>query len=272
MIHPDQRMLDQTVVIIPARNEAKSIASVLNDLPPVSLVIVVDNGSSDATPRIASELGAYVVEENIAGYGRACRRGLYTLQRLIGKRRRCTEAGVDRPADHDCPVHFDCQGRWLNQMPRYVVFLDADYSDYPERLVDLVRPLDRGEFDFVLGSRILGEREPGAMPIQARWGNRLACLLMKRIWQTTYTDLGPFRAIRYDCLKRLRMKDTNFGWTIEMQIKAAEQRLRTLEVPIAYRRRVGTSKISGTLTGTVKAGYKILYTVAKYALQRRKLP
>jgi hypothetical protein len=145
-----------------------------------------------------------------------------------------------------------------------VVFLDGDYSDHPERLPELVAPIFCGEADFVLGSRLLGEREPGAMPFQSLFGNRLACFLMRHLFGGRYTDLGPFRAIDYQALKGLGMADRNFGWTVEMQIKATRAGLRTLEIPVPYRRRIGQSKISGTLAGTVKAGWKILYVIAKY--------
>jgi len=154
--------------------------------------------------------------------------------------------------------------------PRIVVFLDADYSDHPELLPDLVEPILTGQADFVLGSRLAGEREPGAMPPQSLFGNHLACFLMRLFFDVRYSDLGPFRAIDYQSLCRLGMSDRDFGWTIEMQIKAARAGLRIVEIPVPYRRRVGQSKISGTLTGTLKAGTKILYTIAKYGLLRGK--
>ena len=154
--------------------------------------------------------------------------------------------------------------------PKVVVFLDADYSDHPECLTDLVQPIFAGEADFVLGSRILGEREPGAMPMQSIYGNKLACFLMRWLFGIKYTDLGPFRAIDYQSLCSLEMIDENFGWTIEMQIKAARANLKTIEIPVPYRCRIGESKISGTITGSMRAGYKILYTIAKYGLGRGK--
>jgi hypothetical protein len=149
-----------------------------------------------------------------------------------------------------------------------VVFLDADFSDHPDQLPELVRPIASNKSDFVLGSRLLGQREPGAMPPQSIYGNRLACFLMRWLFGVHYTDLGPFRAIRYRSLCDMKMSDDNFGWTIEMQIKAARAKLRTLEVPANYRRRIGISKISGTISGTFKAGTRILYTIAKYGLVR----
>lgn len=240
-------MLAATAVIIPARNEAGSIGLVLDDLPVVGLVIVVDNGSSDGTAAVAAARGAEVVDEPLAGYGRACLAGMHALRRLQRRRTSASHQGSPQAAI------------------RYVAFLDGDYSDYPERLPELVQPLHRGRADLVLGSRLRGTRQPGAMPPQSVWGNRLACFLMRLVWGARYSDLGPFRAIGYDQLWRLRMRDRNFGWTIEMQIKAHRQGLRVIEVAVPYRRRVGVSKISGTLSGTLRAGYKILWTIASQA-------
>ena len=237
------RELKQTAVIIPARNEERSIGFVLDDLPAVRCVIVVDNGSTDRTAAVATEKGCIVVAEPVAGYGRACLAGVSKLEDMVAAK----------------VVDID-----------YVAFIDADYSDHPEELRDMLSAMCDGPADFVLGSRLLGNREPGAMPIQAVFGNRLACWLMKRIWGADYTDLGPFRVIRYSSLVELGMQDRNFGWTIEMQIKARLAGMRTIEIPVRYRRRVGTSKISGTLSGTVRAGYKILFTTAKYAIRGRR--
>ena len=226
-------------VVIPAFNEERSIALVLGDLPCVRNVIVANNDSTDDTASIAERHGAIVVLETQRGYGSACLKGLATIRERI-------EAGEDEP--------------------KVVVFLDADYSDHPQYLNQMVEPIIAGDADFVLGSRMLGEREPGAMPIQSIYGNKLACFLMRWLFGIKYTDLGPFRAIDYQSLCSLGMNDENFGWTIEMQIKAARAKLRTQEIPVPYRRRVGVSKISGTITGSVRAGYKILYTIAKYGL------
>jgi glycosyltransferase involved in cell wall biosynthesis len=234
--------LAATTVIIPARNEEKSIGLVLKDLPDVSQVIVVDNGSTDATASIAAAAGCMVVYEPIAGYGRACLAGMSALDAMT--------------TESDAEI-------------RYVAFIDADYSDHPEELIAMLSMLGEDQADFVLGSRMQGNRQRGAMPLQAVLGNRLACGLMRLIWGTSYTDLGPFRVIRYDKLMRLGMQDLDFGWTIEMQIKAELAGLRTVEIPAAYRRRVGVSKISGTVVGTIRAGHKILYTIAKYALKTR---
>lgn len=229
--------LHDVAVIIPALNEERSLPLVLRDLPPVGRVIVVDNGSTDATAALAAEGGAIVVGEPQRGYGAACLRGMAALAEAVGR---------------GAPT------------PRVVVFLDGDYSDYPERLPDLAAPILSGEADFVLGSRLLGQREAGAMPPQSLWGNRLACFLMRLFFRARYTDLGPFRAIGYESLLALSMADRNFGWTVEMQIKAARAGLRIKELPVAYRRRIGQSKISGTLWGTLRAGYKILYLIVKH--------
>lgn len=234
--------LNQTAIIIPARNEEKSIGLVLSDLPSVGCVIVADNGSTDRTAAIAEAAGCFVTHESIPGYSRACLTGMETLRSLVD-----------------------------TQFPniKYVAFIDGDYSDQGEELAGMLQTLQDQRADFVLGSRIQGAREKGAMPLQAVMGNWLACTLMKWIWGANYTDLGPFRIIRYDKLIAFGMQDKNFGWTIEMQIKAKLANLNTIEVPAAYRQRVGVSKISGTVSGTIRAGYKILFTVAKYAVQCR---
>jgi glycosyltransferase involved in cell wall biosynthesis len=227
-------------VVIPAKNEQASLPHVLNDLPNVGRVIVVDNGSTDGTAEAARQKGADVVSERRRGYGSACLAGLAFIERLVA---------AGEPA------------------PTIIVFLDADYSDHPEELPCLVEPLLDGTADFTIGSRLLGHREPGAMPPQSVYGNKLACFLMWLFWGIRHTDLGPFRAITYDALQKLEMQDTNFGWTVEMQIKAAIAELRTQEIPVSYRRRIGVSKISGTVSGTIKAGYKILFTIAWYRWQ-----
>jgi glycosyltransferase involved in cell wall biosynthesis len=225
-------------VVIPALNEEASLPLVLRDLPRewVDEVVVVDNGSHDRTAEVARAAGARVVPEPERGYGSACLRGLAALEQ--------------RPAGP----------------PDIVVFLDADYSDHPDELPTILEPIVDGRCDMVLGSRLAGQRERGAMPPQSVWGNRLACWLMRLFFGARYTDLGPFRAIRWESLERLGMVDRNFGWTVEMQIKAARQGLRYCEVPVSYRRRIGASKISGTIRGTIKAGSKILYLIAKYGL------
>ncbi len=229
------------LVIIPAFNEARAIGQVIGDIPKalVEEVVVVNNASTDETEANARAAGATVLREDQRGYGWACLRGIAYAQ---------------------------------TRNPDIVVFLDGDYSDHPEELALLVAPILNNEADFVLGSRMLGKREPGAMLPQALLGNRLACFLMRLFWGARYTDLGPFRAIRFDRLLALNMQDKTFGWTIEMQIKAVQAGLRIREVPVSYRKRVGVSKITGTVSGTVKASVKILWTIAKYALATQRRP
>ena len=226
---------DHTVgVIIPALNEEQSIGRVLADIPAglADTVVVVDNGSTDRTAAVAAAAGATVVSESRRGYGQACLTGMAAL----------AAADVD-----------------------VVVFLDGDYSDYPEEMGSLVEPIIRGDADFVIGSRVRGERQQGALLPQARFGNALATWLIHLLYGVQYTDLGPFRAIRHEALERLQMADRDFGWTVEMQAKAARRRLRVTEIPVRYRKRIGTSKISGTVKGSILAGYKILTTIARYA-------
>lgn len=219
-------------MIIPALNEEEAIGYVLRELPAdlVDQVIVVDNGSTDGTAEIARALGAQVVKEPARGYGAACLRGISL-------------------------VHPDTE---------VIVFLDGDYSDYPEELDLLVEPILAGGADMVIGSRARGRHEEGALTPQQIFGNWLATRLIKMIWKYNYTDLGPFRAIRVDALQRLNMRDANFGWTVEMQIKALKARLRVAEVAVRYKKRRGQSKVSGTVSGSIKAGAKILFTIARY--------
>jgi hypothetical protein len=223
------------LVIIPAFNEARAIGRVIGDIPDtlVDEVVVVNNASTDETEQNAHAAGATVLHEPRQGYGWACLRGIDYAK---------------------------------TKQPDVVVFLDGDYSDHPNEMPRLVAPIRRGEADFVLGSRIRGETEPGAMLPQAQIGNRIACTLMRWLWGADYTDLGPFRAIRFRDLLALNMQDTTFGWTIEMQIKAVRAGLRIREVPVSYRKRVGVSKITGTISGTVKASAKILWTIGRFAL------
>jgi len=214
-------------VIIPALDEQDSIGRVIDAIPADlhAEVIVVDNGSVDRTAQIAAERGARVVSQPERGYGAACLAGLAALR----------EADV-------------------------VAFLDADFSDDPALLPELVGPIREGRADFVVGSRMLGEREPGALPPHSRFGNWLAGLILTHLYRQPATDLGPFRAIRRSALERLQMRDRGYGWTIEMQAKAARLRLPTVEVPVTYRKRIGRSKITGSLVPSIKAGVVILST------------
>lgn len=224
-------------MIIPVFNEQKAIQNVLSDIPGhlEADVVVVDNGSTDRTVELARQMGARIVHEHRRGYGWACLAGIAALHR-----------------------------------PDIVVFLDGDYSDYPDEMTCLVKPIVEGRADLVIGSRILGNREAGALLPQARFGNWLATWLIRRLFDACFTDLGPFRAVTYPALLQLEMQDRTFGWTVEMQVKAARLKLRFLEVPVSYRRRIGVSKITGTVGGTIRAGWKILYTIFRYKL--RKMP
>lgn len=224
-------------VVIPALDEEAALPRVLADLPQVGLVVVADNGSTDRTAEVARQGGAVVVPEPERGYGAACLAGLAE----VARRRKSGELD-----------------------PAAIAFVDGDHADHADRLGDVVGPVLRGEADLVIGSRTLGVRERGAMPPQAVWGNRLACSLMRVLFGAKHTDLGPFRAISPAALARLGMTDRDFGWTVEMQIKAARARLRVVEVPVPYRRRVGRSKISGTLAGTFRAGVKILTVIGRH--------
>ena len=221
-------------VIIPAFNEEASIPKVIKDIPSnlVRHIVVANNGSTDATKSVALQEGAIVVDQFNPGYGNACL------------------AGID----------------WVNRQkdkPDIIVFMDGDYSDYPEQLPELVHPIINQEYDLVIGSRATGEMQRGAMTIPQIFGNWLATNLIKLIYGYQFTDLGPFRAIKYDKLIGLDMNDKNFGWTVEMQVKAAKMSYRCTEIPVKYRKRIGKSKVSGTIKGTFLAGQKILWTIFK---------
>ncbi|MEP0710805.1 glycosyltransferase family 2 protein [Algoriphagus sp.] len=221
-------------VIIPAYNEEKSIPKVIADVPAiVRNIVVANNNSTDSTGKIAEAAGAKVVFEPQKGYGKACLTAMDWIKKL------------------------DIQ-------PDIVVFLDGDYSDYPEDLLDLIQPLLDQKADMVIGSRALGERESGSMTFPQVFGNWLATTMMKYMQGAKFSDLGPFRAIVWSKLLDLAMVDQNFGWTIEMQIKAHKAGLRYTEVPVNYRKRIGVSKVSGTVKGVFGAGYKIIYTIFKY--------
>ena len=227
-------------VIIPAFNEEQSIRRVLDDIPrgfandtygvAIRQIVVVDNGSTDATASVAEKAGAKVLYEPQPGYGQACFMGLQTLCK--------------------CDI---------------VVFLDGDYSDYPEEMQDLILPICRDGVDLVIGSRVRGKNQPGALLPQAIFGNFVSTWIIRLLFGVKYTDLGPFRAVRWEALKRIDMQDRDFGWTVEMQVKAAKLHMRTLEVPVSYRKRIGRSKISGALAGSLRAGFKILLTIYRHA-------
>ena len=220
--------------VIPALNEADAIGKVIAEIPDwVDEIVVGDNGSSDGTPDVARRAGAVVAIEPERGYGAACLAAMAKLD--------------------DADV---------------IVFIDGDYSDYPADMAELVDPIVSGDADFVLGSRVLGARERGSLTPQQVFGNWLATTLIRLIWRERYTDLGPYRAVSKPALDRLSMTDRNYGWTVEMQIKAVEQGLRIAEVPARYRNRIGVSKVSGTVKGTILAGTKILSIIGRQALRR----
>jgi glycosyltransferase involved in cell wall biosynthesis len=220
-------------VIIPAFNESKSIGKVIADIPDmVTEIIVVDNASTDKTGDFAKEKGATVLRENRKGYGYSCLKGMDY---------------ISKKAKED----------------DIIVFLDGDYSDFPAELKLLVSPIISSGFDMVIGTRVLGERQKGSMLFQQIAGNWLATTLIKLIYNAHFTDLGPFRAITWNALQLINMKDKTFGWTVEMQVKAAKLNLKFTEIPVSYRKRIGVSKVSGTIKGTILAGYKILLTIFK---------
>ena len=226
-------------VIIPVLNEAEALPKVLASIPAwVRHVIVADNGSSDGSGEIARRAGAIVVEEPRRGYGSACLKALSALPADVG----------------------------------IVVFMDGDASDDTSQMQALVGPIREGAADMVLGSRVLGERDEGALTPQQVFGNALACTLIRLLWGVRFTDLGPFRAIARDALARLAMADRDYGWTVEMQVRAAKLGLRCREIPARYRRRIGTSKVSGTIRGVIGAGTKILYVIGREAFQRGAAP
>jgi glycosyltransferase involved in cell wall biosynthesis len=222
-------------VIIPAYNEEGSIGKVVNDIPKeiVRDIIVANNNSKDKTAEVAAAAGAIVLTENRQGYGYACLKGMEYLQNLDIK-------------------------------PDIVVFLDGDYSDYPEEISLVIAPILENDMDMVIGSRALGKKERGSMTIPQVFGNWLATTMIRWFYGVKFTDLGPFRAIKYDKLIALGMCDKTYGWTVEMQVKAAKQKMKCTEVAVNYRKRIGYSKVSGTIKGSFMAGYKIITTILKY--------
>lgn len=225
-------------VIIPAFNEDQSIAKVIAEIPDiVSEIIVVDNNSTDSTPEVAKNAGATVLFEKRKGYGYACLKGMQYISEV-------------------------------QQKPDIVVFLDGDYSDYPEQLTKIVAPIIEEKIDFVVGSRVKELREDGSMTFPQQFGNGLATFLMKLFFNSTFTDLGPFRAIKYDKLLALEMEDKTYGWTVEMQLKALKKKYSYREIPVPYRNRIGVSKVSGTVKGATMAGVKILGWIFKYSFKK----
>ncbi len=222
-------------VVIPAYNEENSVGKVVDAIPKewITEIIVVNNNSNDQTVIAAQKAGATVLNQPTQGYGNACLKG---LEYLANK----------------------------NEKPDIIVFLDADYSDYPEELPLLVNPILNENIDLVIGSRNLGTSQKGAMTPQQIFGNWLATKMIKWFYGVVYTDLGPFRAIRYDKLLEINMKDKTYGWTVEMQVKAAKLGFKEKEIAVSYRPRIGHSKVSGTVKGTLLAGYKIITTIIKY--------
>ncbi|NOY46815.1 MAG: glycosyltransferase family 2 protein [Chlorobi bacterium] len=224
-------------VIIPAYNEADSIANVINDIPNiVDEVIVVSNNSTDDTEINARNAGATVLKEPQRGYGYACLKGMEYISKQVIK-------------------------------PDIVVFLDGDYSDYPEELLKIIAPIQNENIDFVIGARVKRLREQGSMTPQQVFGNWLATFLMKIMFGAKFTDLGPFRAIKYNKLLALNMEDKTYGWTVEMQLKVLKQKLSYVEIPVTYRNRIGVSKVSGTIKGSIFAGIKILGWIFKYSFK-----
>ncbi len=225
-------------VIIPAFNEEDSIGLVLQDIPEVvEEVIVVSNGSTDSTEKVAAAGGATVLREERKGYGWACLKGMQHI------------------ADQE-------------EKPEIIVFLDGDFSDYPELLLDIVAPIREKNIDFVLGARVPHLRESGSMTGPQIFGNALATTLMKLLYGSRFTDLGPFRAIKYDKLMALNMEDKTYGWTVEMQLKALRKKMTYMEIPVPYRNRIGESKVSGTVKGAIFAGIKILGWIFKYGFKK----
>lgn len=221
-------------VIIPAYNEEESIAKVVKAIPQelVKEIIVANNNSSDNTSEEATKAGATVIDQKLPGYGNACLKGMQYI--------------AESP-----------------EKPDIIVFIDGDFSDYPEQMIDLVNKIKEG-FDLVIGSRALGNKEKGSMTPPQVFGNWLSTFLIKLFYKYSYTDLGPFRAITYKALLELDMQDKNYGWTVEMQLKAVHKKMKIVEVPVDYKKRIGTSKISGTVKGVIFAGIKIITTIFKY--------
>lgn len=226
-------------VIIPAFNEEKSIAKVITEIPDfVEEIVVVNNNSTDQTVQVATKAGASVLTEKSKGYGYACLKGIDYLSQK-------------------------------DKTPDILVFLDGDFSDFPQELTKVIRPIIDGSVDFVVGARVKELRASGSLTPQQVFGNWLACFLMKILYQSSFTDLGPFRAIRWETLENLKMSDKTYGWTIEMQLKVLRQKISYQEVPVSYKKRIGVSKVSGTVKGTIFAGMKIIGWIFKHYLSKK---
>ena len=226
-------------VIIPAFNEEKSIAKVITEIPDfVEEIVVVNNNSTDQTAQVATKAGASVLTEKSKGYGYACLKGIDYLSQK-------------------------------NKTPDILVFLDGDFSDFPQELTKVIQPIIDGSVDFVVGARVKELRASGSLTPQQAFGNWLACFLMKILYQSSFTDLGPFRAIRWETLENLKMSDKTYGWTIEMQLKVLRQKISYQEVPVSYKKRIGVSKVSGTVKGTIFAGVKIIGWIFKHYLSKK---
>jgi glycosyltransferase involved in cell wall biosynthesis len=226
-------------VIIPAFNEEKSIAKVIAEIPDfVEEVVVVNNNSTDQTAQVAANAGATVLKEKSKGYGYACLKGIDYLSQEQNK-------------------------------PDILVFLDGDYSDYPQELTKVIQPILEDKADFVVGARVKALSERGSLTPQQVFGNWLACFLIKLLYRSNFTDLGPFRAIRWETLEKLKMRDKTYGWTVEMQLKVLRQKITYQEVPVSYKKRIGVSKVSGTVKGTIFAGMKIIGWIFKHYLSKK---
>ena len=226
-------------VIIPAFNEEKSIAKVIAEIPDfVEEIVVVNNNSTDQTAQVATKAGANVLTEKSKGYGYACLKGIDYLSQK-------------------------------DKTPDILVFLDGDFSDFPQELTKIIQPIIKGSVDFVVGARVKELRASGSLTPQQVFGNWLVCFLMKILYQSSFTDLGPFRAIRWETLENLKMSDKTYGWTIEMQLKVLRQKISYQEIPVSYKKRIGVSKVSGTVKGTIFAGVKIIGWIFKHYLSKK---
>lgn len=226
-------------IIIPAFNEEKSIAKVIANIPDfVEEIVVVNNNSTDQTALVAAKAGATVLTEKSKGYGYACLKGINYLSQK-------------------------------DKTPDILVFLDGDFSDFPQELTKVIQPIKNNNADFVVGARVKELRESGSLTPQQVFGNWLACFLMKILYKSSFTDLGPFRAIRWSTLEKLQMSDKTYGWTIEMQLKVLRQKIAYQEVPVSYKKRIGVSKVSGTVKGTIFAGMKIMGWIFKHYLSKK---